>query len=493
MGIYSTEEGVMEYTPLTSSTPLNYQGHSEHKLYTRRWYILFMFSLLSATQCCLWISYSAVAETTKAMYNTSSANVNFLAATGPLAFIPLSSLTSWAIGEYSLRFACIGGALLCAIGAVIRCFATESSFWIVILAQFLNAAAGPVVMNAPPAISATWFGVNERTLSTAIGTIANSCGSAAGFFIGLRIHTTHDLKFSLYYEAAFSLVLLIGIVIYFPSHPPTPPTNTSTIKRDPKPLVSSIMELLRESARVFKSWSGVLILLAAGIANGFSSGWGAMLVLILKPYYSQHSIQWLGLFNIVGAVLGGLIIGKLHDHFRHFKLMISGLFFVACGVFVVFSLATERIIICTFMEIMALNIAAGAAIGATSPVSYEALVEVTYPVKEEVSAGLMSLVNNFACLAILIIGDYKTGNFINWTMAAICLGCFPRKEAQRCEARTIWYQKGKFLTPIAIPKNYTNSPAPPLSPRNSPDRAVGALAYANSVRYLAAEPGSRNY
>jgi len=42
----------------------------------------------------------------------------------------------------------------------------------------LNAAAGPVVMNLPPAISATWFGVNERTFATAVGSIANYLGGA---------------------------------------------------------------------------------------------------------------------------------------------------------------------------------------------------------------------------------------------------------------------------------------------------------------------------
>jgi len=165
-------------------------------------------------------------------------------------------------------------------------------------------------------------------------------------------------------------------------------------------------------------------MLASGISNGFSSGWSAMLVLILQSFYTQHQVQWLGLFNIIGCFFGGLLLGKIHDHYRHFKVLLVTCFFAACCVFVVLSLATERIIICSFAEIMALNIAAGFFIGASNPLTYEALVEVTYPVKEEISAGLMSLVNNFACLVLLVIGDYKTGNFINWTMGGICFCCF---------------------------------------------------------------------
>jgi len=410
---------MLEYTPLKST-----QQSGEYILYTRRWYILFLFGLLSATQSNLWISYGAVAETTQELYNTSSSYVNFLAATGPLGFIPLSSLTSWLIGEYGLRFSCIIGALLCALGAVLRCFATSNSYWIVILAQFLNSASGPVVMNAPPALSATWFGVNERTFATAVGTIANSVGSATGFLFGLLVHNTHQLKTLLYYEAGFSILLLVAFIVYFPSHPPRPPSATSSVKRDPMPWWGSWVQLMRESKQVLKSWNGCMILFSSGISSGTFGGWGAMLVIILAPYYSQWDIQWLGLFGIIGGVVGGLSAGKMHDHYRHFKVILTLFFFMGTLTFVAFSLATERIIKLNFLAIIALNVAAGFALGATSPVSYEALVEVTYPVKEEVSAGLLSLTNNIACFALLILGDYKTGNFINWMMAGICVSCF---------------------------------------------------------------------
>lgn len=72
------------------------------------------------------------------------------------------------------------------------------------------------------------------------------------------------------------------------------------------------------------------------------------------------------------------------------------------------SLSTERIIVCTFKEILVLNIAAGFSISAMYhtasgilifvltlfiyPLAFEALIELTYPVKEEVSAGLLALI-----------------------------------------------------------------------------------------------------
>ena len=47
----------------------------------------------------------------------------------------------------------------------------------------------------------------------------------------------------------------------------------------------------------------------------------------------QHSVQWLGLLNIVGGVIGGLLVGKMHDHYRHFKVLIGCFFLIAAGVY----------------------------------------------------------------------------------------------------------------------------------------------------------------
>jgi len=223
---------------------------------------------------------------------------------------------------------------------------------------------GPVVMNAPPALSATWFGTEERTFATAVGTLSNFVGSASGFLLGLLVNNTHQLKLLLYYEALFALVLFIFFIIYFPNHPPSPPSATAALKGEPLKLLDSMKATVRESAQVFRSRDGVFVLLASGITSGASGGWGAMLVIILKDYYSQPDIQWLGFFNILGTVAGGLIIGKLHDHFRHYKLLMCLFYFLATSLFVLFSLATQRTFVCTFMEIMILNIAVGFAMGA---------------------------------------------------------------------------------------------------------------------------------
>ncbi len=48
---------------------LSFFDVEKDKRYARRWYILVMFSILSATQSTLWISYGAVADTTISLLN----------------------------------------------------------------------------------------------------------------------------------------------------------------------------------------------------------------------------------------------------------------------------------------------------------------------------------------------------------------------------------------------------------------------------------------
>ena len=61
------------------------------------------------------------------------------------------------------------------------------SLWgiaVVYIAQFIVGAVGPLVMSVPPLLSAQWFGEDERAAATAICSLANNFGSAAGFLLG---------------------------------------------------------------------------------------------------------------------------------------------------------------------------------------------------------------------------------------------------------------------------------------------------------------------
>lgn len=447
----------MEKTPLIAADVHALpSGPQEFKLYTRRWFMLIMFSCVSMMQCVYWITYGSLADSTKEYYHVSGSTINLLAAFGPIAFIPLSLHSSWAIAALGLRKTVFVGALACTLGAVIRSFAwSRSSFWLVYVGQFLNAAAGPVVMTVPPALSAMWFGVDERTFATGVGTTANSAGGPIAFCIGLFVTTKESYFYTLYAEAIFGIVVLLCIFFFFDDRPPTPPCLTSKVKTkqqvhhahiavhnneygsigvqpyaDGAAVVSmvnekeeeevmSVTEYCREAWKVIKNVDCMNIVLTLGTTAGSASGWAAMLVIIITELgHSQHDAQVIGLANGAIGILAGICVGKLHDRFRHYKVIMVSMFVLLSASMVYFSLATQNgkysVLPSSFVCILIATSLAGFAMSAANPLGYEALAELSYPISETVGAILLNNLNNLLCLVFLLIGDHLTAPAANW-------------------------------------------------------------------------------
>jgi hypothetical protein len=49
-----------------------------------------------------------------------------------------------------------------------------------LLGQMLASLAGPMYNSLPPALAAAWFSISERDIATAIGSLFNPLGNAAG-------------------------------------------------------------------------------------------------------------------------------------------------------------------------------------------------------------------------------------------------------------------------------------------------------------------------
>jgi hypothetical protein len=49
-----------------------------------------------------------------------------------------------------------------------------------LIGQMLASLAGPMYNSLPPALAAAWFSISERDIATAIGSLFNPLGNAAG-------------------------------------------------------------------------------------------------------------------------------------------------------------------------------------------------------------------------------------------------------------------------------------------------------------------------
>jgi len=434
-----------EKTPLLSkqlvaptshqSQPLPQHAYQHNYiLYGKRWLILLLFSFVALQQCTVWITYGTLADSTQQYYKVSSATVNLLAAFGPIAFLPVTLHSSWAISALGLKKTVFIASLASAVGACMRSLATShETFWLVLVGQFLNAAAGPIVMTVPPTLSAIWFGAHERTLSTSIGAIANSFGGPMAFFLALLVVDVKSYFYLLYAEALFIVVVTIAVFFFFDDKPPTPPSASSMMTKSEGSSrggsvdyakAFTIKQYLQASWKLCKNVHCVNIILTMGTIAGVSSGWSAMLVIIIVNLgYTQNQAQWIGLLNGLIGLVGALFIGKLHDKFHHFKVIMFVVYFIFFLAMAFFSLATagtlEKYFATPFWVILVITSIAGIAMSALYPLSYEVLAELSFPIPETVGSAMLSFLNNVLCLIFLFAGDTMSASLSNWTFTGV--------------------------------------------------------------------------
>ena len=100
-----------------------------------------------------------------------------------------------------------------------------------------------MAMSAPMTISALWFPPNERTRATSIGQMFNALGVGVSYLLGNTIvsraeteetedrDAEHDIMILLSVYSAVSTLILIAVILYYPSKPPLPPSNSASEER----------------------------------------------------------------------------------------------------------------------------------------------------------------------------------------------------------------------------------------------------------------------
>ena len=232
----STKE---DAAPLLDSDELSLDdGSGATHVYFARWIVLTSYSLFAFLQGWLWAIPGPLSASYSLLYGIDSTTVQLLLNWGPIAFLICAAPYSyWMDRPSGMRGAIISSVVLVTAGAALRCIASNSSNTSLVLlhiSYFSNAAAGPASMAAVSKIVETWFPLHERATATALAAEANVLGTAAAFIIGPAFVTSLDPQTAMqqlmqynWLCLAICLFNLVGVCVYFPSHPPLPPTRSA--------------------------------------------------------------------------------------------------------------------------------------------------------------------------------------------------------------------------------------------------------------------------
>lgn len=141
----------------------------------------------------------------------------------------------WFLDRFGLRISMLSGSWILAIGMGIRCFVPDGqgSKWTILIhfGHIMIGIAGPLALITPPRLSSVWFPPKQRTFATSIMVMAQSIGIALAFIVIPYLTQHYSIHTMLYIQTELGLFVALLATIYFPPHPPTPPSQSATIDR----------------------------------------------------------------------------------------------------------------------------------------------------------------------------------------------------------------------------------------------------------------------
>lgn len=276
-----------------------------YSVYSRRFYVLFLFSFLGFNQCLMWLTFSPIARNAEKYYNTTVDTIDLLLNWGPIISIPCLPLGSLLMNTPNgLRYCVIILAIIDFFAALIRILpsiifhSTSSNFGVVALpfihtGQILNAVCGPLAAIPVSQLSSLWFAPHERTRATTIAILANNnIGTGVGFIISPYLVTEPEhVPYLLYIHFGLACVASILTLLSFPAQPASAPSAAAELlmaKSTSHETSHHWRQFLRDIWKCLTNPSFLFLSAAGGLVNGAFNAWtGLYDVLLESEHYTE--------------------------------------------------------------------------------------------------------------------------------------------------------------------------------------------------------------
>lgn len=367
----------------------------EIRVTPKRYFILLIFCLLSATNSFQWIMYSIIADVVKEYYEVPSIAIDSTSVIYMIVYIPLIFPSTFLLTKRGLRVTLIIGSFGNLLGSIIRCFSVNPSlFYLTLVGQTISGISQVFILNIPPHLSSIWFPNHEISTATAIGVFGNQMGIAAGFIIPTYLVTKSTLKsvvaskLSILFEgtAIITFVSFVLILFFFDEKPKYPPSIAAK-KGSGSSRNNSYSASLKS---LFTDKSFMFLLISFGLESGVLYAISTLLNQIIAGTFPgrEQAAGDMGLIATIAGIFGATISGVLLDKTHSYHLVTLVTYF-CCIV------ATVALIGFIQLSPLLWPMYLGAALfgyflTGYLPVGYEFAAEITFPEPEGTSAGLLN-------------------------------------------------------------------------------------------------------
>ncbi|MFX1302360.1 MAG: MFS transporter [Promethearchaeota archaeon] len=365
------------------------------QVYRYRWTVLLLFMVENITLQMLWISFAPVRSLAVTFYGVDALSIDLLAMSFMIVYIPITFLSAWVIDKYGFKIGAGIGAIIAGLFGLLR-FVAFNDYLLALIFQIGIGIGQPFILNAVTKLSANWFPDDERTTATGLALISQFLGIALGMFITPILVPTSDLLPMLLTYGIISLISGAIFVAFVKDKPPTPPTKAIV---EEKVLMSEGLKKLFINRHFIILF--ILFFLGLGIFNtvttyieGIVGGKG----------YGPAFAGTLGALMLLGGIVGCVVMSLLSDKYKKRKiLLIISLSIAVISLFII-TFTNDEIMLNTFGFLL------GFGLLSAGPVGLEFAVDLTKPVPEASSTGMLMMVGQIGgILLILTLEGAKIG------------------------------------------------------------------------------------
>ena len=382
------------------------------KTFKRRWFILFIFTLATFGNGCLYTSLAAMNKTMSTYYDKNPSTVDWVGNCFMLISIFASIPSAYFMEYYGLRLSMILTASLNALCGCLHLAGLNShGFVFIMLGQIFAGLAFSFVMQIPAELSAQWFSNDERSKATSIGFFANLIGVAIGFVQPTNMVKDSSsnyivkrelLKFYVS-QLIFLVVTLLLVYMSFEDKPPYPPSCSVSIHRGSS--VHSTAAFWKYVKMLVGDLSFNLHMHGVGIYYGMYVFLQTTLNDLLHSSLKQVDIGWIGFTFTFTGIVGILLCSIITDQWKCYKLISILLLLGTLCCWIMLVIFKKEML--SFGVLMIFFGFFGLFSVAMVPNGIEQGVEMTYPVPEGTSSAFIVITGNFyGFILVLFLGAW---------------------------------------------------------------------------------------
>jgi FLVCR family MFS transporter 7 len=359
-----------------------------------RWVVLAVYSLLTLLIQVQWLSFAPIAREARVIYQVSPFQVDILSLVFMLVFLPICFPASSLIEKFNLKKGVGIGAVLMSVFALMKGLFAES-YLVVLIAQTGLAVAQPFFLNSSTKLASKWFPVNERVTAVGIATLAQFAGIVLVMILTPILFKVNPdgsnnlgTVLLIYSMASIAATILFFIVV--------PKDAEQTLPENGPSQSLSLMQAIR---LLLKRRDFILLMAMFFIGLGQFNAISTCIDQIceLKNFSIDQTGMTGGLMLIAG-IIGAFIFPPLSDYIRKRKpFLVLSMTMTTLGILGL-TLSHGYLFMLASSFILGFFL-----LGAGAPVGFQYGAEISEPVPESITQGLVLFIGQVSGILFIIL------------------------------------------------------------------------------------------